>query len=67
MKGQRPDQIEVPVAGNCQALSFCLCYRMCGITFSDEEVNLLTWRIRNDGTEVVEAKSGAGSATFTVG
>lgn len=35
-------------------------------TFSDEQVQELTTRIQNAGTEVVEAKAGAGSATLSV-
>ena len=36
------------------------------VTFSDEEVKRLTDRIQNAGTEVVEAKAGAGSATLSM-
>jgi malate dehydrogenase len=36
------------------------------VTFSDEEVKALTDRIQNAGTEVVEAKAGAGSATLSM-
>ncbi|KAG0482868.1 hypothetical protein HPP92_010952 [Vanilla planifolia] len=36
------------------------------VTFTDEEVSELTARIQNAGTEVVEAKSGAGSATLSM-
>ena len=38
-----------------------------GVSFSDEEVQTLTDRIQNAGTEVVEAKAGAGSATLSMG
>lgn len=34
--------------------------------FSDEELNMLTDRIKNAGTEVVEAKAGNGSATLSM-
>ena len=34
--------------------------------FSDAEVSKLTDRIQNAGTEVVEAKAGAGSATLSM-
>lgn len=36
------------------------------VTFSDEEIKQLTTRIQNAGTEVVEAKAGAGSATLSM-
>ena len=38
-----------------------------GVTFTDEEVSSLTYRIQNAGTEVVEAKAGGGSATLSMG
>lgn len=36
------------------------------VEFSDEEIKSLTYRIQNAGTEVVEAKAGAGSATLSM-
>ncbi|GJN16137.1 hypothetical protein PR202_gb03095 [Eleusine coracana subsp. coracana] len=36
------------------------------VTFTDEETEELTKRIQNAGTEVVEAKAGAGSATLSM-
>jgi len=35
-------------------------------SFTDEEIEKLTVRIQNAGTEVVEAKAGAGSATLSM-
>lgn len=35
-------------------------------SFSDAELSALTTRIQNAGTEVVEAKAGAGSATLSM-
>lgn len=35
-------------------------------TFTQEEIEKLTFRIQNAGTEVVEAKAGAGSATLSM-
>lgn len=68
MKGLRPDQIEVPVVGGHSGVTILpLLSQVPGITFSDEEVNLLTRRIRNAGTEIVEAKAGVGSATLAMG
>lgn len=68
MKGLRPDQIEVPVVGGHSGVTILpLLSQVPGITFSDEEVNLLTRRIHNAGTEVVETKAGAGSATLAMG
>ena len=36
------------------------------VSFTDEEMAKLTERIQNAGTEVVEAKAGAGSATLSM-
>ena len=36
------------------------------ISFTQEEIEKLTDRIQNAGTEVVEAKAGAGSATLSM-
>lgn len=36
------------------------------VTFSQQELDSLTNRIQNAGTEVVEAKAGAGSATLSM-
>jgi len=36
------------------------------VSFTEEEVKSLTVRIQNAGTEVVEAKAGAGSATLSM-
>ena len=36
------------------------------VSFTDEEMSKLTERIQNAGTEVVEAKAGAGSATLSM-
>lgn len=68
LKGLRPDQIEVPVVGGHSGVTILpLLSQVSGISFSEEEVNLLTRRVRNAGTEVVEAKAGAGSATLAMG
>jgi len=36
------------------------------VLFTEEEAAALTVRIQNAGTEVVEAKAGAGSATLSM-
>ena len=36
------------------------------VTFEGEELKAMTIRIQNAGTEVVEAKAGAGSATLSM-
>jgi malate dehydrogenase len=36
------------------------------VSFSQQELDALTTRIQNAGTEVVEAKAGAGSATLSM-
>lgn len=38
-----------------------------GVEFTQEEIDALTPRIQNAGTEVVEAKAGGGSATLSMG
>ena len=47
--------------------SFCShCQVSPKVSFTDEEVDRLTKRIQEAGTEVVEAKAGAGSATLSM-
>lgn len=66
------------VVGRARLLTRCLHYVLLStsrprllqttpsVDFSDEEVAKLTDRIQNGGTEVVEAKAGAGSATLSM-
>ncbi|WP_395480162.1 malate dehydrogenase [Candidatus Curculioniphilus buchneri] len=68
MKGLSPDHIEVPIVGGHSGVTILpLLSQVPDITFSTEEICILTQRIRNAGTEVVIAKAGMGSATLSMG
>ncbi|KAJ0805181.1 putative malate dehydrogenase [Helianthus annuus] len=60
--------VDVPVVGGHAGITILplLSKTKPSVTFSDQEVNDLTARIQNGGTEVVEAKAGAGSATLSM-
>ncbi|KAK4778575.1 hypothetical protein SAY86_006103 [Trapa natans] len=60
--------VDVPVVGGHAGITILplLSKTRPSVTFTDEEVNDLTVRIQNAGTEVVEAKAGAGSATLSM-
>merc|ERR1711865_140967 len=69
MKSVNPQDVSIPViGGHAGATVLPLLSRVspAHITFSDEELKALTPRIQNAGTEVVEAKAGAGSATLSM-
>eukprot|EP00656_Telonema_subtile_P008771 TRINITY_DN140_c0_g2_i1.p1 TRINITY_DN140_c0_g2~~TRINITY_DN140_c0_g2_i1.p1 ORF type:complete len:353 (-),score=112.65 TRINITY_DN140_c0_g2_i1:346-1404(-) len=69
MKGVNPNDISLPViGGHAGATILPLLSRVspAHITFTQEELTKLTPRIQNAGTEVVEAKAGAGSATLSM-
>jgi len=69
MKGVHPQDVSIPViGGHAGATILPLLSRVspASIVFSDEELKALTPRIQNAGTEVVEAKAGAGSATLSM-
>ena len=69
-KGGDPTSIDVPVVGGhagvtiLPLLSQTRPFPKGG--FTDEEARALTHRIQNGGTEVVDAKAGAGSATLSM-
>lgn len=67
-KGLRPEDVHIPViGGHAGGTILPLLSRTEPHTaFSDEEREALTVRIQNGGTEVVEAKAGAGSATLSM-
>ncbi len=68
LKGKNPQQVTVPVIGGHSGVTILpLLSQVEGVEFSDEEVEALTHRIQNAGTEVVEAKAGGGSATLSMG
>lgn len=68
LKGKNPAEIIVPVIGGHSGTTILpLLSQVKDVTFTDEEVSSLTYRIQNAGTEVVEAKAGGGSATLSMG
>lgn len=67
-KGLDVTQVKVPVIGGHSGVTILpLLSQVDGVSFSDEEIEKLTYRIQNAGTEVVEAKAGGGSATLSMG
>lgn len=60
--------VDVPVIGGHAGITILplLSKTKPCVTLSDQEVDDLTVRIQNGGTEVVEAKAGAGSATLSM-
>ncbi|WP_018692436.1 malate dehydrogenase [Algicola sagamiensis] len=67
-KGLNPAEITVPVIGGHSGTTILpLLSQVEGVSFSDDEIEQLTHRIQNAGTEVVEAKAGGGSATLSMG
>ncbi|KAK3026772.1 hypothetical protein RJ639_040311 [Escallonia herrerae] len=66
--GLDPREVDVPVVGGHAGVTILPLLSQvkppCSLT--TEEVNYLTSRIQNGGTEVVEAKAGAGSATLSM-
>ncbi|KAL3329206.1 hypothetical protein AABB24_036348 [Solanum stoloniferum] len=67
-KNLRLIDVDVPVIGGHAGITILplLSKTRPSTTFTDEEVQELTVRIQNAGTEVVEAKAGAGSATLSM-
>jgi len=67
-KGLKPEEVKVNVIGGHSGVTILpLLSQVEGVSFSDEEIEQMTWRIQNAGTEVVEAKAGGGSATLSMG
>merc|ERR1712168_100606 len=69
--GQDPIDVHVPVVGGHAGITIIPVLSQVvpkGIInhLSEEEINTLTERIQNAGTEVVEAKAGGGSATLSM-
>lgn len=67
-KGVDPATIDVPVIGGHAGVSILPLLSRCepSFEFSDDVREALTVRIQNGGTEVVQAKDGAGSATLSM-
>eukprot|EP00245_Coleochaete_scutata_P009958 TRINITY_DN3407_c0_g1_i1.p1 TRINITY_DN3407_c0_g1~~TRINITY_DN3407_c0_g1_i1.p1 ORF type:complete len:355 (+),score=61.01 TRINITY_DN3407_c0_g1_i1:118-1182(+) len=66
--GLDPTLVKVPVVGGHAGITILplLSQMTPSFTFTKEEREYLTTRIQNGGTEVVEAKAGAGSATLSM-
>ncbi|WP_194756321.1 malate dehydrogenase [Aliidiomarina indica] len=68
LKGKNPAELHVPVIGGHSGTTILpLLSQVEGVEFTQEEIESLTHRIQNAGTEVVEAKAGGGSATLSMG
>lgn len=68
LKGLSPTDVTVPVIGGHSGTTILpLLSQVKGVEFTAAEVESLTLRIQNAGTEVVEAKAGGGSATLSMG
>lgn len=67
-KGVDPATVDVPVIGGHAGGTILplLSRTSPKVTFTDAERDALTLRIQNGGTEVVDAKAGAGSATLSM-
>lgn len=68
LKGLDMKDVDVPVIGGHAGITILplLSQTTPAVSFTDEELEALTVRIQNAGTEVVEAKAGAGSATLSM-
>lgn len=66
--GLDPREVDVPVVGGHAGVTILplLSQVNPSCSFTPQEVEYLTSRIQNGGTEVVEAKAGAGSATLSM-
>ena len=62
-----PRDVKVPVIGGHSGITILPLLSQSGFEFSDDDAAAMTNRIQNDGTEVVEAKAGGGSATLSMG
>ncbi|RTE86258.1 MULTISPECIES: malate dehydrogenase [Gammaproteobacteria] len=68
LKGLSAEDVQVPVIGGHSGTTILpLLSQVQGVEFSQDEIESLTHRIQNAGTEVVEAKAGGGSATLSMG
>lgn len=68
LKGLDVSKTNVPVIGGHSGVTILplLSQVVPKVSFTDDEIVALTTRIQNAGTEVVEAKAGAGSATLSM-
>ncbi|MCH7880849.1 MAG: malate dehydrogenase [Proteobacteria bacterium] len=67
LKGKSCDDVNVNVIGGHSGVTILpLLSSVPGVELSQDEIESLTLRIQEAGTEVVEAKAGAGSATLSM-
>lgn len=67
LKNIDPAKVEVTVVGGHSGITILpLLSRVKGVTFTQDEIEKLTYRIQFGGDEVVKAKNGAGSATLSM-
>lgn len=66
LKGKNPAELDVRVIGGHSGNTILPLLSQTGIEFTQAEIEALTPRIQEAGTEVVEAKAGGGSATLSM-
>lgn len=67
-KNVSPQDVDITIIGGHSGTTILpLLSQVNNVSFTTEEVEALTKRIQNAGTEVVEAKAGGGSATLSMG
>ncbi|MCM2681309.1 malate dehydrogenase [Echinimonas agarilytica] len=66
-KGLNPADVNINVIGGHSGVTILPLISQLGLDFTAEEIEAMTVRIQNAGTEVVEAKAGGGSATLSMG
>lgn len=66
-KSLDPTNVQVNVIGGHSGVTILPLLSQLDVEFTDAEIEQLTHRIQNAGTEVVEAKAGGGSATLSMG
>lgn len=66
LKGKNPAELDVPVIGGHSGNTILPLLSQTGFDFTQAEIEALTPRIQEAGTEVVEAKAGGGSATLSM-
>ncbi|MDC1387283.1 malate dehydrogenase [Candidatus Thioglobus sp.] len=67
VNGVNPEDVSVPVIGGHSGITILPLLSQSGFGFDEASAALMTKRIQNAGTEVVEAKAGGGSATLSMG
>ena len=67
VNGVNPEDVSVPVIGGHSGITILPLLSQSGFDFDEASASVMTKRIQNAGTEVVEAKAGGGSATLSMG